>query len=52
MTRRSRREPNLKEEEVGEGSSPGVARKLEFVTKAEPVIICWITERGGESVIT
>jgi hypothetical protein len=36
MTRRSPRAPKLKEAEVGEGSSPGTARQLEFSTKVEP----------------
>jgi hypothetical protein len=38
MTRCSPRAPKLKEAEVGEGSSPGAARKLEFATRVEPVI--------------
>jgi hypothetical protein len=38
MTRRSPRAPKLKEAEVGEGSSPGAVRQLEFSTKVEPVI--------------
>jgi hypothetical protein len=38
MTRRSPRAPKLKEAEVGEGSSPGVVRQLEFAAKAESII--------------
>jgi len=37
-TRRSPRAPKLKEAEVGEGSSPNVARQLEFGSTTEPVI--------------
>jgi hypothetical protein len=38
MTRRSPREPKLKEAEIGEGSSPGTARQLEYAPRVEPVI--------------
>jgi hypothetical protein len=37
-TRRSSRAPKLKEPEVGEGSSPGAAKQLEFTPRPEPVI--------------
>jgi hypothetical protein len=37
-TRRSSRAPKLKEPEVGEGSSPGVAKQLEYTLRLEPVI--------------
>jgi hypothetical protein len=37
-TRRSSRAPKLKEPELGEGSSPGVTRQLEFTQRPEPVI--------------
>jgi hypothetical protein len=38
MTRRSPRAPKLKEAEIGEGSSPGTVRQLEFSPRVEPVI--------------
>jgi hypothetical protein len=38
MTRHFPREPKLKEANIGEGSSPGAARKLEFSPKVESVI--------------
>jgi hypothetical protein len=38
MTRCSLREVKLKEENMGEGSSPSMTRQLEFSHKAEPVI--------------
>jgi hypothetical protein len=37
-TKKSPRAPKLQEPEVGEGSSPAVARKLEFAPKLVPVI--------------
>jgi hypothetical protein len=37
-TRKSPREPKLQELEVGEGSSPLVARQLEFAPKSVPII--------------
>jgi hypothetical protein len=37
-TRQSLRVPKLKEPEVGEGSSLGVAKQLEFSPRPEPVI--------------
>jgi hypothetical protein len=37
-TRRSSRAPKLKEPEVGEGSSPGAAKQLEYTLRPEPVI--------------
>jgi hypothetical protein len=37
-TRRSPREPKLKEPEVGEGSSTWVTKQLEYSTRPEPVI--------------
>jgi hypothetical protein len=37
-TRRSPRAPKLKEPEVGEGSSPGPTKQLEFSPRLEPVI--------------
>jgi hypothetical protein len=37
-TRRSSRAPKLKEPEVGEGSSPGVTKQLEYTPRPEPVI--------------
>jgi hypothetical protein len=37
-TRRSPRVPKLKESEVGEGSSPGPTKQLEFTPRLEPVI--------------
>jgi hypothetical protein len=37
-TRCSAREPKFMEAEVGEGSSPNVARQLEFATKEDPII--------------
>jgi hypothetical protein len=37
-TRHSPRAPKLKEAEIGEGSSPGAARQIDFSTKMEPVI--------------
>jgi hypothetical protein len=37
-TKRSSREPKLKETETCEGSSPGTARQLEYTHRAEPVI--------------
>jgi hypothetical protein len=37
-TRRSSRAPKLKEPELGEGSSPGVAKQLEYTPRPEPVI--------------
>jgi hypothetical protein len=37
-TRKSPRAPKLQEPEVGEGSSPAVARQLEFAPKPVPVI--------------
>jgi hypothetical protein len=38
MTRRSPRMPKMKEPEVGEGSTPGAARELDFVSKMESII--------------
>jgi hypothetical protein len=38
MTRHSPRTPKNKEAEVGKGSTPGVARELEFVSKTKSVI--------------
>jgi hypothetical protein len=38
VTRRSPRTPKGKELEVGEGSSPAVAKELEFAPKAKTVI--------------
>jgi hypothetical protein len=37
-TRRSLRAPKLKEPEIGEGSSLGTARQLEYVPRPEPVV--------------
>jgi hypothetical protein len=37
-TRHSSREPKLKEPEMGERSSPGTVRQLEYVPRPEPVI--------------
>jgi hypothetical protein len=37
-TRKSLRVPKLKEPDVGEGSSPAVAKQLEFTPKPVPVI--------------
>jgi hypothetical protein len=37
-TRHSSRSPKLKEVETGEGSSPGIVRKLEYAPRAEHVI--------------
>jgi hypothetical protein len=37
-TRRSPGEPKLKEDEIGEGSSLGNARQLEYAPRVEPVI--------------
>ena len=37
-TKRSLRESKLKELEVGEGSSPGAAKQLEFTLRPKPVI--------------
>jgi hypothetical protein len=37
-TRRSPREPKLKEAEIGEGSSPWIAKQLEYAPKVDPVI--------------
>jgi hypothetical protein len=37
-TRCSPREPKIKEEEIGEGSSPGTARQLEYIPRTEPII--------------
>jgi hypothetical protein len=37
-TRRSPRAPKLKELETCEGSSPGIARQLEYAPKVEPVV--------------
>jgi hypothetical protein len=37
-TRRSPRIPKRKDAEVGEGSTPGAARDLDFSSKAEPII--------------
>jgi hypothetical protein len=37
-TRHSSRAPKVKELEVGEGSSPGISKKLEYVPRPEPVI--------------
>jgi hypothetical protein len=37
-TRWSPRAPKLKEPEVGEGSTPGPAKQLEFSPRPEPVI--------------
>jgi hypothetical protein len=34
----SPREPKLKEDEKGEGSSPGTTRQLEYSPRAEPII--------------
>jgi hypothetical protein len=36
--RRSLRAPKLKEPEVGEGSSLGIAKQLEYTLRLEPVI--------------
>jgi hypothetical protein len=36
--RRSLRAPKLKEIEVGEGSSPGIAKQLEYTPRPEPII--------------
>jgi hypothetical protein len=38
MTRCSPRMPKMKEAEVGEGSTPGAGRNLDFVSKIELVI--------------
>jgi hypothetical protein len=38
MTRRSPRMPKRKEPKVGEGSTPGAARELYFVSKMKSVI--------------
>jgi hypothetical protein len=37
-TKRLLREPKLKEDEIGEGSSPGTMRQLEYAPRVEPVI--------------
>jgi hypothetical protein len=37
-TRKSPRVPKLQEPETGEGSSPAVARQLEFTPKLVPII--------------
>jgi hypothetical protein len=37
-TRRSSREPKLKEAKIGEGSSPGIVRELEYTPREEMVI--------------
>jgi hypothetical protein len=37
-TKRSSRAPKLKEEEIGEVSSPDTTRQLEYVARVEPVI--------------
>jgi hypothetical protein len=38
MTKRSPRAPKLKEEEIGVGSSPDTARKLEYSPMVEQII--------------
>jgi hypothetical protein len=40
-TRRSSRIPKLKELEVGEGSTLGIARELDFVSKTKLVILTY-----------
>jgi hypothetical protein len=37
-TRHSPREPKIKEEKIGEGSSPGIAGQLEYTPRAEPIV--------------
>jgi hypothetical protein len=37
-TRRSLRAPKLKEEKIGEGSSPSTVRQLEYTPRVDPVI--------------
>ena len=37
-TRKSLRVPKIQESEAGEGSSPAIARKLEFTSKSTPII--------------
>jgi len=38
MTRCSPREPNIKEVEIGEVSSPSTVRQLEYTPRVEPII--------------